>query len=343
MRYKILLSASFLLTVLGTSFAHAQFSNAPSPVEYTVSPEAPGPNQKVYIDIKGLGSFVGNSTITWEENGRVVSSGVGITSYIGATAGVGSVMHVKVTISGSGESIITHDFYFAPSVVYLTWEADTSAPLFYMGKSLYSAGSQLKIVAIPFVVSGSSLVGSDRLSFQWTHNDNKAPSQSGLGKNVLVLTGDQLQGSERLALDVIYKGVKVGHAEIAVPAVDPQVLMYDRDPLRGELAERALPATFNLNTNELTLQAEPYFFANKSVSAGKLSYSWTINGQDTLGPDSARGLLTLRQSGQGSGGAVVGVSVQNLDDDKLVQSARQALQITFGDSTGNSISSFLGL
>ncbi len=343
MQYKAYITLSLITAFLWAGVAHAQFSNAPDPVQYSVSPEIPGPNQKVYIEIKGIGSFLGNSTITWQENGKIISSGLGITSFTLTTAGVGSATRVRVTISSPGESTITHDFNFAPSVVYLTWEADTSTPLFYKGKSLYSAGSQLKVVAIPFVVTGSSLVASNRLSFQWTHNDDKVPNKSGLGKNVLLLSGDQLQSNERVSLEVLYGGQKVGYAEIVVPAVTPQVLLYARNPLRGELLERALPPAFNLNTNEVTLQAEPYFFANRSVSAGNISYSWTINGHDTAGPDSTRGLLTLRQSGQGSGAAVVGITIQNLDDDKMVQSARQALQITFGESTGNSLSTFLGL
>jgi len=340
MLHKTLIAVSMLFLLTGV--AHAQFSNAPDPVQYIVSPETPGPNQKVFIEVQGLGSFLGNSTITWQENGRTVSSGVGTRTFSFTTGGVGSVSHIKATISTPREGSMVRDFYFAPSVVYLTWEADTSVPFFYKGKSLYSAGSPLKVVALPFVMSGTSLVPIERLSFQWSRKGDPVPEQSGSGKNVFSFTGDQLQLVEEVSVNVLLQDRKVGYAEIRIPAVEPQVLLYSRDPLRGALTEKALPVNFSLGGNEVTLQAEPYFFSNKAVSAGKLTYSWTLNGRETAGPESAKGLLTLRQTGQGSGEAVIGVEVQNTDDTSFVQVARQALQITFGQS-GNAISNFLGL
>ena len=162
-------------------------------------------------------------------------------------------------------------------------------------------------------------------------------------RNVFSFNGDQLLGSENVSVDVLLSGVKVGHSSISVQANSPQVILYDNDPLRGEILERALPATFNFSSSQLTLQAEPYFFSNSSVSAGKIQYTWTVNGQETTGPSSAQGILSLRQTGAGTGSATVGVTAQNTDNSAYFQSASQALQLTFGQSTGNALSSFLGL
>ena len=344
---KIMLYKSFfifsVLMLLWAPLAHAQLSSAPAPVQYTVSPETPGPNEKVYINLEGLGSFLGNSTITWFVDGKVLSTGVAKRTFLFTTGGVGSATHIQVTISTAGQSTITHDFYFAPSVIYLTWEADTSVPTFYKGKSLYTSGSPLKIVAIPFVVSGKMILAADKLSFQWSRGDTLVPDQSGVGKEVFSFTGDQLRPGEDIKLDVLFRGLKVGHAETTVPAASPQVLLYDRDPLRGEILEEALPSVFSLSVNEITLKAEPYLFSNKAVVAGKITYSWTLNNQDTTGPESARGLLTLRQKGQGAGSGIIGVTAQNTDDDAFVQTAKQALELTFGQTGGDAISTFLGL
>ncbi len=344
MLYKryILFFASLLFVFFATT-AHAQLGNGPDPIEYGVSPEVPGPNDTVYITLRGLGSFLGNSSIVWQENGKVIDAGVGHTNFVVSTGGVGTVTRVHVTITSSEAGTFAHDFYFAPSVVYLTWEADTSAPLFYKGKTLYSAGSNVKVVALPFVVSGKSTIPSSQLSFQWKHNNQPVPEASGKGRNVFIFTGDQLQDSEDVSVDVRAENLTAGHADMHIPAVRPGILLYDRDPLRGEITERALPPQFTLSSSEITLQAEPYFFSNSSVASGKLGFSWTLNDTDTVGPDSGHGFLTLRQTGQGAGSAIVGVAVQNLEREKFIQEARQTLQLTFGQSGGNALSTFLGI
>ena len=107
-------------------------------------------------------------------------------------------------------------------------------------------------------------------------------------------------------------------------------MLYDKDPLRGLSFDSALPAAISLNSKQLTIQAVPYFFSNSSLANGALTYAWTLNGNDTTGPNSAQGELSLLATGSGSGSATVGVTLQNNDTDKLVQAANAALQIIFG-------------
>lgn len=337
---------NFLFTAVGivllTPFAHAQFSAVPDPVEYTIAPETPGPNQTVYIEAQGVGPFIGNATITWQVNGKTVKSGVGLTTFSFTTGGVGTATRVHVNIQSS-QGTYTQDFEFAPSVVHLIWEADTSAPLFYKGKTLYSAGSSIKVVAFPTVASGKSIVSSSKLSFQWYRKDSIDTSASGLGKNVYIFTGDGIQTGEEVRVDVYLNGSKVGSGEVFIPAINPGVVLYSQDPLRGELLDIALPTNFNLNANEITLRAEPYFFANSSIRTNSLTYTWTLNSNETTGPDTKRGLLTLRQAGSGSGSAQVGISLQNTDADKFTQAAQSLVGIVFGQGSGTSFTSLFGL
>ena len=235
------------------------------------------------------------------------------------------------------------DARFYPSLVQMVWEADTSAPATYEGKTLYSAGSRLKIVAFPLLQSGSSLVPSSKLTFAWKRRGVAVPEQSGLGRNTFTFDGDQLQTSEDVSVDVYLGSNKVGNGEVSVPTSDPQVLFYNVDELRGELTNRALPSGITLSGNKITLQAEPYYFANVSKKRGSISYAWTLNGQETTGPDAARGVLVLQQNGGGSRVAQIGVAAQNNDSDKFVQSASIILQIAFGQDAGSALSSFFGL
>ena len=329
-----------------TNTVRAQIPGASAvsdPLQYTVSPEAPGPNALVYIEVAGIGTFLGDSTISWSRDGTVVASGVGKSSFGFYTGSIGTATHIHVSIVSKTSGTFTKDFVFAPSIINLVWEADTSVPPLFLGKALYSAGSHLRVVAFPTVVSGKNLIGVDKLSFQWQLGGTNQPSASGLGRNVFGFGGSQLHSEEDVSVDVLYGDTKVGHGEITIPATTPAVVLYDRDALRGELLDGAFSNNLSLGQSEVTLQAQPYYFANQSVANGTLAYSWTLGGQDASGPDSARGILTLRQTGQGAGAAAVGVSIQNTDSSKFIQAAATNLQITFGQNASSLFTSLFGL
>lgn len=337
-------AAALSLFLLVGGAAHAQsLSSQPDPVQFTLSPETPGPNQLVNIEAAGVGTFLGNATITWQENGKTVLSGVGKNSYSFTTGGIGTQTRIRVVIESASQGVITRDFTFYPSLIHLVWEADTTVPRFYGGKALYSGGSRLRVVAFPLVMSGGALVPSSKLSFQWKQNATPAPQKSGLGANVFSFDGDQLHNAETASVDAYLGTTKVAHGEITIPASAPGIALYYRDALRGELLDAALPESISLGGKELTIQAEPYFFSKSSAQKGALKFSWTLNGQDTTGPDAAQGLLTLRQTGEGAGSAAVGVSVQNTESSKYVQAANAALTLLFGEQSGSSLSSFFGL
>lgn len=333
--------AVLLLCTAGV--AHAQTTGQPDPVQYTVAPETPGPNSPVSIEIAGVGSFLGNSTITWQKNGIVVLQGVGKNIYSFTTGGVGTKITIRVTIDSKTQGIITRMFVFYPSLVNLIWEADTSVPLLYLGKPLYSAGSRLTVTAFPTVMSGGALVPASKLSFKWFRGDTPDLTQSGLGRDSFSFVGDQLQNTEEVRVEVSVGSNHIATGEISIPASDPQVVLYNRDPLRGKLLDLALQGKTALSVKEITLQAEPYFFANASKKNGSLVWEWTLNGGEVVGPESAQGILVLRQTGSGAGAAALSVALQNNDSDKFVQAASTALQLTFGSQTGNALSNFFGL
>lgn len=327
------------LLLFGATSVFAQA--VPDPIQYIVAPETPGPGEQVTIEAQGVGAFLGDATITWRQNGKVVKSGLGETNYSFVAGGLGAATQVTVQISSATHGSFSHSFVFLPSVVNLLWEANTSVPPLYRGKALYSAGSTLKVVAYPTIVVNGAQLSSSALSYQWSRGSTAQQSSSGLGKRSITIQGDQIQTSETIAVDVYYGGSKVGRGEVTIPAIAPQVLFYAQDPLRGLLLDSALPQALSLTAKEITVQAIPYFFANESAKNNSLTYSWTLNGAEAAGPDSQKGILTLRQTGSGAGGAQLGVAIQNNDDDKLVQAANTVVQVLFGQT--QSSSSIFGL
>jgi len=334
--------AVILVFVFFTAGATAYAQTLPPPIQYVVTPEAPGPNQQVTIEAQGVGSFLGSAELTWTRDGKVVLDGIGERTYTFTTGPLGQKTTVRVSIDSS-QGAFAQTFVFNPSLINLVWEADTTVPPLYKSKALYSAGSDYKVVALPSVYSGGARVSPSALSFQWSRAGDALPDKSGLGRYTLALTGDQLQASEDIGVDVYYGNTLAGRRGISVPVSAPRIVLYPRDALRGALYDAAIPAAISLIGKEITVQAEPYYFSNKAKTTGALPYSWTLNGADTSGPDSSRGILTLRQTGTGVGAATVGVSIQNSIADQFVQNASASLQLVFGAQTGNSLLNFFGL
>jgi hypothetical protein len=207
-----------------------------------------------------------------------------------------------------------------------------------MGKPLYSAGSSLKVVVFPTVVINGSRVAAQSLSFQWTRGDQAMPAQSGLSRNTLSFDGDQLQAQEDIGVKVYFGASLVAQGAIAIPASTPELRLYERNALRGTLYDTALPAGIALSQKEITIAAQPYYFSNSSLRAGALQYTWALDGNEITGPDSARGILTLRQTGGGAGQSNLSATLQNNAQDKLVQSADTFLTLLFGgQTTGGSL------
>ncbi len=339
MQHKFLLLS--LVFFFGAAVAHAQTA-MPDPIQYIVIPEAPGPNQQVSIEVNGVGTFLGNANITWQRDGKIVPGATG-ENFTFTTGGIGTPTTIHLTINSATQGIINHDFIFNPSVVNLVWEADTHIPFLYRGKALYTGGSDLRVIALPTILLGKTLAPTNKLSFQWKRNNTPEVSASGLGKNVFSFSGDQLQTEEDVSVEVYSTGVKVGESRVTIPASSPEVIMYPMDPLRGILLGSGFINGSSLSQTETTIKAEPYFFSNLSVTRKQLVYGWSIDGQETSGPDTDKGLITLRQTGGGGGSANLSVSVQNNESNKLVQSADANLSLLFGQKAGSSLLNLFGL
>lgn len=337
--YYIPLALLALMLVVPTpSLSQTLNPTQPDPVQYLTTPEVPGPGDRVYLEIQGVGSFLGNSKITWSQGGKVLLSGTGERAYTITAGELGGNVTVRATIENTPYGTLTHDFVIAPSLVNLVWEAQTSVPPFYRSKPLYSGGALVTVAAFPQVLSGKTYIAAKSLSFQWTLNNNLIPEQSGLGRSTFTFQGDQLKNAEVVEVDVLLGNKIAARGRVTIAPTLPQTFLYQRDPLRGEILEQALPANITLVGKELTVTAEPYYFSGVSTlgQSGNLQYTWNINGSPATGPDSARGVLTLRRAGDGAGSATLGVSVQNISSSQLVQAAQATLQVLFGQSASNS-------
>lgn len=302
----------------------------PAPVQYTLTPEIPGPNTSVTIKVAGVGNFIGNSTITWTLDGKVADEGIGHNTFSFRTNRLGNKTTVTVSIRSIEHGIITNTWTFNPSLVNLVWEAQTTVPPLYMGHTRYSAGSRVTVFAFPEVMQGGVRVPESKLSFQWKLGDQAKPDASGLGRSSFTFVGDQLHSYEDVSVDILSGTTVVAHADITIPASTPEIILYARDPLRGILYNTALPATHTMSSVETTVHAEPYYFSRASARSGSLTWDWTLNSNPTSGPNTGVGELTLRTTSAGQGSAVVGVSLQNTSANAFLQAAQNSITVIFG-------------
>ncbi len=326
---------SLLAFGLAGGYVHAQSNSAlnTNSVQFIISPETPGPNEKVTIEAQGVGGFLGDANIVWQQNGKTVLSGAGERSFSFTTGAVGVKTRIQVNIDSASSGNFVKEFVFTPSTINLLWEANTSAPPLFRGKTLYSPGSSIKVVAMPRIVSNGSYVSANNLSFQWSVGGEPVVAQSGFGRSTFTYYGNQLNQSEAIGVDVSLAGSPVGHADLFLPGTEPELLLYVKDPLRGTLYDQAMPSTMSLVGQEVTLSAQPYYFSNESLAEKTLTYVWALDGKTVTGPETGAGVLTLRPSGSGQGQSSLSVSLQNNDTYKFLQAASVRLQILFGQPT----------
>jgi len=332
----LFLCALFLFNNNAQAATLSGLTAMPPPVEYIVIPETPGAGENVNIQVNGVGSFIGESQITWTQEGKAVATGVGLRNFSFSVGGFGSQTNIGVVIKTAQHGTITNQWTFNPSLVNLVWEAHTTVPPFYDGKALASPGSSITVTAFPVVIYKGVRQSSKKLSFQWRFAGDLQADKSGLGYDSFAFPSKQIHAREDVSVEVLLNdgNTKVAWSSITVPVVEPKLLLYQHDPLRGVLYDRVLGlgGNFSMLGNEVTLRAEPYFFSIESAARGSLEYRWQLNGDDASGPNSAQGELTLRQTGSGQGAADINVSLQNNDNDKILQGARLVAQILFGGS-----------
>ncbi|MGH7141284.1 MAG: hypothetical protein ACREGH_01455 [Minisyncoccia bacterium] len=310
---------------------------SPSPVEYIVSPETPEPNSLVNIEVEGVGGFIGDSSITWTKDGAVAQSGTGDNTYTFTSGPLGQKTTIGITIVSGEYGTITNTWTFDPSFVNLVWEADTTVPPLYMGHALYSAGSDLTVIAFPEISEGGTLVPASQLSFQWKQDGNADPDASGIGRSSFRFTGDELKSSEDVSVEVLSGDTAVAEGDITIPTTAPQLVLYADDPLRGVLYNQAFAGSLNMAGQETTVHAEPYFFSRESVANQSLAWSWMLNGNPTSGPNSNNGELTLRAQSGSAGTASLGVALQSTGVANFLQSASSNLSIAFGATSTDPI------
>jgi hypothetical protein len=266
-------------------------------------------------------------SIEWKINGKSVSSGIGKKIfYLNAPAAGGETTVVITVFSPSGK--IEKTVTIKPVIMTLLWQAnDSYVPPFYRGKALPSSSSQIKVVAVPEIKSGSVLVSPTTMVYAWKKDYTNNVDGSGYGKNYFIYTSDYLDDSNNIGVKASTVDQKYSlDASIDVGTVQPKILFYKNDPVLGTQWEQSLSGGHRVIGNEI-IEGDPYFISPKNIKTPLLAWDWYINDNkiDVAGVE--KNLFPIMAQEGTSGTSTIRLEVKNIY--KVFESASKEINVTF--------------
>ncbi len=314
MKYFLIITFLFLPIVVSAQLTG--FNN----VQLKISPQNPAPGNTVTVKASGTSFDVNRSSFSWSVNGVPFPGGRGVGKVSFVAGSVGSRHNVSVFITTEKRVSISDSVTIVPTDVEILWEGTTNTPLFYKGKALHTAGSEVRAVVISNIIEKGRRFSPSELTYTWSRGSKVLGSLSGRGKSTITIENSGVLRDLDIRVEVSSPSNLVrGFDRVIIPVSDPEIYLYEDDPVLGLRYERALK-NFNLINEELTTVAAPFFF-----SSGSFSYEWKVNGRKV---EEKGEKLTLRPEGEGEGLATVSVVAQHLT--AFLQKAEQVFRISFG-------------
>ena len=107
---------------------------------------------------------------------------------------------------------------------------------------------------------------------------------------------------------------------IAVNPTNPKVLVYENNPLYGNVFEKAITSRFRFDREEVGLTAIPYFFSVETKNDRALSYVWLENNAAIKDPALGADLTFTNKDLLRSGLSKIVVGASHLSN--MLQNAR---------------------
>ena len=324
--------AILVFTLITPIFALAQLnidiiSALPSELGVEVIPDYPKPNSVVFVNLAMYTEDLDSAEIAWYLNGKVALQGKGAKQFSFRTGKVGVESKIEIRIKLKSGVTFSRNFSIIPASVDILWEADSYVPPFYQGKALHPKQGRLKLAAMPeFVKNGKRIPPSD-LIYKWSNGLDVYESQSGYGKNVVIIDGALLGTTERISVlvtDPINNLVAQGFVDIST--VNPEIVFYKRDPYYGFLFEQSLKNKVVLDQDEIEVVVSPYYITKERE--GLLQYNWRLNG--TNAPELSRSKNVVFRRPEEEGRSLITVEVENLA--RLLQITDSNLVVEFKDN-----------
>ncbi len=284
-------------------------SNPPIGIAIKVSPPYPRPGDTVTAEVQTSAVDSSTALVTWKVNGVVIKESSGGTSCSFTAGKLGEVMRITVLLRDTKGTAIEATNVLQVADVALVWEAKSYTPPFFGGRARYAPGTPMTILALPSVMGPKGvLLDPTTLMYAWYMNKSFTPDVAGKGLQSVTLTNNVPFGEFDIFLEVKDDtGTIRTTKRLVVDTAEPQLVLYEDDPLTGVSYHRALGDAYRIRAAEATLIAEPYYLSALSRSDPALTYAWQVGDQDFT----TIGSLVLRPEGKGAGSAEVSLLIQH--------------------------------
>jgi hypothetical protein len=291
-------------------------------------PKIPKPNEFVSIRVTSYLTDLNKAKITWTQDGKVLLSQTGaVTNQIQAPES-GKTSTLTITIQKENGGIITKKVTLSPADVDLLYEAETYIHPFFKGKRLFTSESPIKFIAVPNFVIGGKKIAAENLVYTWKINGTVEQSISGYGKNTFSMQGSLIERPLQITVDVsAINSTLTASQQITVRSTQPEVLLYENNPLLGVIYDQAVVGDFLLERNQVDFEAVPYFFSALTKNDGNLIYDWTINAVKVTSKAPSENYLLLQNNNNEEGRALISATVRHAQ--KILQTTKTSLNLDF--------------
>jgi len=298
-----------------------------SDILVNVTPENPAPNENVGIALNSYAVKLDNVLISWSVGGKTLLSGIGKKSFSLEAPSAGAETNVIATLS-LPEGEISTRIVIKPNILVLLWQTDDSyTPPFYRGKAMPSPASQIKVIALPEIKSGSQMINPKNMVYAWKKDFTNNQDGSGYGKNSFVYTSDYLEDSNNISVKASTTDQKFSsEASIAIGTIQPKIVFYKNDANFGTLWEQALQNGHKI-TNEEIIEASPYFISPKDIRIPFLTWNWSINNSSVEILGTRKNLIPLKVETGVSGTSKIKLEIENIY--KIFVSASKEISVEF--------------
>ena len=282
------------------------------PITLESFPQFPAPDDTVEVTVSSFNTDLDRANISWTVNGKSVQKGTGVAAIKVPAGKAGNLTTVTVTVETKDIGSLTADLSWRPADVVLLWKTDGYVPPFYKGKAVELYGSSFEVSALPeFYSTNGTRLDPKTLLYTWKKNGTVDPGQSGYGK--MTFSGSQtsyVRGGDDISVEVKDQSGTMGASKrVTLSPKTADVVLYENDPIQGILYGKSISGNLNLESEEISIHAEPYYVSSKNARQG-LSYRWQINNANAPSFDNKQD-VTLRKSNQIGAQATINLLVEH--------------------------------
>ncbi|NQV87936.1 MAG: hypothetical protein HQ402_00065 [Parcubacteria group bacterium] len=306
-------------------------------ISVSLTPTNPQPNENVSIKLTSYSTNLDQAEISWSVDGVEQKKAFGEKEFGLVAPSVGDLVSVQANIQtiegGSAQKTIN----IQPAGVDLLWQAESYSHPFYKGKVLWPIQGNVKVVAIPqFITSDKNIISSENLIYKWKKNGLVIGDMSGFGKNTLSLTGSIISRPLNISVEVTtLNNDMAAENRVTLSSGDTKLLLYEDNPRYGILYNKIIGSDFVLKNPEVSIVAEPYFFAGNTKDF--ISFVWSINGNKITDNKNVN-METFRQEDDTKGVAQILITASHTV--KTFEGSQISTKLHFGENNSNTINPF---